>query len=115
MISFTMLDTACRAWLEFTRDSFSRSSLEISVLCISALYFSRFSNSTSYRPRNQKVVNEAAIVPIAPHPKRLKPFFLVGVSVCPVAARAICLISREIGESASASGVALICILRTEG
>jgi hypothetical protein len=29
--------TAWRAWLELTRDSFSRSSLEIRVRCISAL------------------------------------------------------------------------------
>src|SRR5271157_4574359 len=50
MISFTMPDTAWRAWLELTRDSFSRSSLEIRVRCISALYFSRFSSSTFYLP-----------------------------------------------------------------
>ncbi len=31
MISLIMLDTAWRAWFEFTRDSFSRSSFEISV------------------------------------------------------------------------------------
>ena len=39
MISLIMLATACRAWLELTRDSFSRSSLEIRVRCISALNF----------------------------------------------------------------------------
>src|SRR5580698_5117979 len=46
MISLIMLDTAWRAWFEFTRESFSRSSLEISVLCTSDLKFSRFRCST---------------------------------------------------------------------
>src|ERR1035437_135156 len=48
MISFTMPATTWRAWPELTRDSFSRSSLEIRVRCISALYFSKFSSSTFY-------------------------------------------------------------------
>src|SRR5271157_211556 len=62
MISFTMPDTAWRAWLELTRDNFSRSSLEIRVRCISALYFSRFSNSTFCLPREIIPVHSTSIL-----------------------------------------------------
>ena len=51
MISLIIPATACRAWPELTRDSFSRSSLEISVRCTSVLNFSRFSCSTLCHPR----------------------------------------------------------------
>ena len=54
MISLTMVETACRAWPELTRDSFSRSSLEIRVRCISVLNFSRLSCSTLYRPSDYR-------------------------------------------------------------
>src|ERR1035437_11195428 len=46
MISLMRSDVTCRAWMELTRDIFSRSSLEIRVRCTSDLYFSRSSSST---------------------------------------------------------------------
>src|SRR3569833_1426485 len=53
MISLMMLETACRAWLELIRESFSRSSFESSVRCTYALMLSRFIDSTVRRPSLQ--------------------------------------------------------------
>src|SRR5579862_5382992 len=45
MMSPMRLATTWRAWLDSTRESFSRSSREISILWTSALYFSMFRSS----------------------------------------------------------------------
>src|ERR1035441_4817380 len=70
MISFPMPATAWRAWLELTRDSFSRSSLEIRVRCISALYFSKFSSSTFYLPSEQDTRPQLRFLKEMPQLKR---------------------------------------------
>jgi hypothetical protein len=47
------------------------------------------------------------------HPNKLKAFFLAGATGWPFTDLAILWICRETGESASAKGVALICIRLT--
>jgi hypothetical protein len=44
---------------------------------------------------------------------KLKPFFFAGVALFPVTALTICLIRRDIAESDSTSGVAVVCMFRT--
>jgi hypothetical protein len=48
------------------------------------------------------------------HPNKLKAFFLAGAAGWPFTDLAMRRICRETGESASAKGVALICIRLTE-
>src|SRR5258708_32648318 len=113
MISLTMVETACRAWPVSTRDRFSRSSLEIRLRCISDLNFSRLSCSTLYHPFDHleirgKCTNNH-------YPNKLNRFFLSWVGDKLHAVLAICRITREMGESSSASGVAESWARRTAG
>src|SRR5580658_214288 len=103
MISLITPPTAWRAWLELMRDSFSRSSFEIRVRCTSALNFSKLSCSTLYHPHEYGLYL---------YPNKLNRLFLSALAGRPHAILAICLTTREMGESSSASGVAVFCALR---
>ncbi len=109
MITLMMLETACRAWLELMRDSFSRSSFDSRVRCTSALKFSRFIDSTMPPSLTSESVNLRCYVYL----KRLKPFFFSGLGGIPHADRAMSWSTFAMFESSSASGTASFCILRT--
>ena len=103
MISPIRSATACRAWLDSTRESFSRSSLEIRVRWTSALYFSRLRvprHASHLLTSRSKQPDDFLLLFRLRRPRRMPPWPSAGSR-------------REICESPSASGVAVPCILRS--